>query len=123
MSTSELRVARDPALALVVRIFVGAVAERWSVPEAARDDLRLVASELFAGAVEAGAGEDVSFTLTSDGDRVDLRAAGVDPLGAEETPDPGGWGQRLDLIRALFPDADVGESVRVTVPRGAAEGP
>jgi hypothetical protein len=123
VSTSELRVARDPALALVVRIFVGAVAERWNVAEAARDDLRLVASELFAGAVEAGAGEDVSFTLTSEDDRVDLRAVGVDPLGAEESPDPGGWGARLDLIRALFPDADVGESVRVTVPREAPEGP
>jgi hypothetical protein len=119
--SSALTVARDPALALVVRIFVGAVAERWNVAEAAREDLRLVASELFAGAVEAGAGEDVSFTLTSEDDRVSLRAAGVDPLGAEETPDPGGWGARLDLIRALFPDADVGDSVQVSVPTEAAE--
>jgi hypothetical protein len=120
--SSALTVARDPALALVVRIFVGAVAERWNVPEAARDDLRLVASELFAGAVEAGAGEDVSFTLTSDGDRVSLQAAGVDPLGAQETPDPGGWAERLDLIRALFPDADVGESVLVSVEAESADG-
>jgi hypothetical protein len=119
--SSALTVARDPALALVVRIFVGAVAERWNVPEAARGDLRLVASELFAGAVEAGAGEDVSFTLTSDGDRVSLQAAGVDPLGAEETPDAGGWAERLDLIRALFPDADVGESVLVSVEAESAD--
>jgi len=116
-----LTVARDPALALVVRIFVGAVAERWNVPEAARDDLRLVASELFAGAVEAGAGEDVSFTLTSDGDRVSLQATGVDPLGVDESPDPGGWSDRLGLIRALFPDAEVGGSVRVSVPAGTAD--
>jgi hypothetical protein len=115
-----LTVARDPALALVVRIFVGAVAERWNVPEAAGEDLRLVASELFAGAVEAGAGEDISFTLTSDGYRVSLEATGVD-LGAEESPDPGGWGDRLDLIRALFPDADVGRSVRVSVPAETAD--
>jgi hypothetical protein len=119
--SSALTVARDPALALVVRIFVGAVAERWNVPEAARDDLRLVASELFAGAVEAGAGEDVSFTLTSDGDRVSLQATGVDPLGAQETPDPGGWSERLDLIRALFPDADVGASVLVSVQAESAD--
>lgn len=116
MPCSELRVARDPALALVVRIFIGAVAERWNVAEALREDLRLAASELFAGAVEAGDGEDVSFTLTSDEDRVSLLAGGVDPLGAEESPDPGGWGGRLDLIRALFPEADVGESVRISVP-------
>jgi hypothetical protein len=116
-----LTVARDPALALVVRIFVGAVAERWNVPEGAREDLRLVASELFAGAVEAGAGEDVSFTLTSHGDRVSLQATGVDPLAAEETPDRGAWSGRLDLIRALFPDADVGGSVRVSVPAETAD--
>jgi hypothetical protein len=108
-----LTVARDPALALVVRIFVGAVAERWNVPQAARDDLRLVASELFAGAVEAGAGHDVTFTLTSEGERVTLQAPEVD-LGSAEPP--GGSAARLELIRALFPDADVGGTVRITVP-------
>jgi hypothetical protein len=113
---SALTVARDPALAVVVRIFVGAVAERWNVPEAARDDLRLVASELFAGAVEAGDGQDVKFTLTADGDRVSLHATGVDPLGPDGSADPDGWAGRLELIQALFPDAGVGRSVRISVP-------
>jgi hypothetical protein len=112
---SALTVARDPALAVVVRIFVGAVAERWNVPEPARDDLRLVASELFAAAVEAGAGQDVTFTLTVDGDRVSLHATGVDPLGPDGSADPGGWSGRFELIQALFPDADVGRSVRISV--------
>jgi hypothetical protein len=119
MTNSRLLVARDPALAGVVRIFVGAVAERWNVAEPARADLRLAASELFAGAVEAGDGEDVSFTISSEGDRISLDATGVDPLGSEETPDPAGWGGRLELIRALFPHADVGESVRITVDAGS----
>lgn len=113
MSESALTVARDPALGLVVRIFVGAVAERWNVPEAARDDLRLVASELFAGAVEAGPGQDVTFTITAQDDRVSLQTAGVDTLAPA---DPDGWAGRLDLIQALFPDADVGTSVRISVP-------
>ena len=113
MSDSALTVARDPALALVVRIFVGAVAERWNVPEAALNDLRLVASELFAGAVESGPGEDVTFTITAEGDRVSMQTAGVEAVGPG---DPEGWAGRLELIRALFPDADVGTSVRISVP-------
>jgi hypothetical protein len=116
VADSALTVARDPALAVVVRIFVGAVAERWNVPEPARDDLRLVASELFAGAVEAGAGEDVTFTLTSDGDQVSLQASGVDTLPADGPSDPDGLAGRLELIRALFPDADVASPVRILVP-------
>jgi hypothetical protein len=114
---SALTVPRDPALALVVRIFVGAVADRLNVPEPARADLRLVASELFAGAVEAGAGEDVTFTITSESDRVSLEATGVDPVGADEVGDRDGLVGRVKLIRALFPDAEVGENVRISVPR------
>lgn len=116
MSDSALTVARDPALAIVVRIFVGAVAERWNVPEAVRDDLRLVASELFAGAVEAGPGGDVTFTLTSLGDRVSLQAPSADPPVTGGPSDLDGTAARLELIRALFPDADVGGTVRITVP-------
>ncbi|HET9671872.1 MAG TPA: hypothetical protein VFQ40_03375 [Actinomycetota bacterium] len=118
MPDAQLHVARDPALALVVRIFVGAVAERLHVGEAARDDLRLVASELFSGAVEAGAGDDVSFTIGRDGDAVALRASGVDLAGARAASET--WGGRLDLIRALFPDAEVGRSVRIAVPAASA---
>jgi hypothetical protein len=119
MTSSRLLVARDPALAVVVRIFVGAVAERWNVAESALADLRLAASELFAGAVEAGDGEDVSFTISSEGDRISLHTTGVDTLGSQETP--AGWGGRLELIRALFPHADVGESVRITVDAGSTD--
>jgi len=117
--SSELSVARDPALAVVVRIFVGGVAERWEVPEPARDDLRLVASELFAGAVEAGGGDHVSFALASEGGRMKMEAH-AEAFGSEAASGTPGWASRLDLIRALFPDADVGDPVRVSVSTEAA---
>jgi hypothetical protein len=117
--SSRLRVARDPALALIVRIFVGSVAERSTIPEAVRNDLRLAASELFSGAVEAGNGDHVTFEVSSETAGLELRAEGVhvpvvsDPLG------PDGWTGRFELIRALFPDAEIGETVRIRVPVSA----
>jgi hypothetical protein len=129
---TRLSVASDPALALVVRIFIGSVTEQWSLSEPTRDDLRLAGSELFSGAVEAGGGEFVTFELSDDDGSVELRADDV-PVGAEEPglggheggdgrdgegQEVGGWMGRFSLIRALFPDADVAEStVRIRVAR------
>ena len=112
MPTTRLRVAREPALALVVRIFVGSVAERWDMPEPAREDLRLAASDLFSAAVEAGGGDLVSFELSSEGDEVELRAEEVmrTAAGSADADDPAG---RFDLVRALFPDAEIGGTVRI----------
>jgi hypothetical protein len=115
MPTSRLRVARDPALALIVRIFVGSVMERWDVPDAVRDDLRLAASELFSGAVEAGDGDLVTFELSSGGTELELRAEDVRPHEAAPA-DLAGWTGRFDLVRALFPDAEIGETVLIRVP-------
>lgn len=115
MPTSRLRVAREPALALVVRIFVGSVAERWGVPEPAREDLRLAASDLFSGAVEAGGGNLVTFELSSDDAEIELRAESITPP-AEGMTDPESSIGRFDLVRALFPDAEIGETVRIRVP-------
>ena len=116
MNTARLQVAGDPALALVVRIFVGATAERWGVEAPVRDDLRLAASELFSGAVEAGRDRPIVFELTSTDAGVELWTEEVPtsaPAGLE------GWEGRFDLIRALFPDADVGDAVRIRVPTDA----
>lgn len=116
MPTSQLQVARDPALALVVRIFVGAVAERWSVDGSTRDDLRLAASELFSGWVEDGEDTAVVFSMTSDDEgAVTLEADG---LGGAPSSRTDAWGVRIDLIRALFPQAEVGDAIRISVPRG-----
>jgi hypothetical protein len=116
MSTSVLRVEPDPALALVVRIFVGAVSERLGVPDDARDDLRLAASELFSGAVEAGGGEAVTFRLSSQGDRLTLDAEGVGSPAEEGSSDALGAKGRFGLVRALFPEAEIGDHVRIRAP-------
>jgi anti-sigma regulatory factor (Ser/Thr protein kinase) len=116
MASSRLRVARDPALALIVRIFVGSVMERWNVTEPVREDLRLAASELFSGAVEAGKGDLVTFELSSDHTEIELRAEDVHPDEAAQPVDLEGWTGRFDLIRALFPDAEIGATVRIRVP-------
>jgi hypothetical protein len=111
--TTRLSVAGDPALALVVRIFVGSVTEQWELAEPVRDDLRLAASELFSGAVEAGKADLVTFELSTEEGGLELRAEDVPvgPGGAE------GWTGRFALIRVLFPDADVSEStVRIRLP-------
>ena len=116
MPSSRLRVARDPALALIVRIFVGSVAERSRVSEAIQDDLRLAASELFSGAVEAGSGDHVTFEVSSGADGLELRAEG---LHAPDVADPvalEGWTGRFELVRALFPEAEIGGTVRIRVP-------
>jgi hypothetical protein len=115
VSTSRLSVAGDPALALVVRIFVGSVTEQWDLAEPVRDDLRLAASELFSGAVEAGKGDLVTFELATDEGGLELRAEDV-PV-EHEGAGLEGWTGRFALIRALFPDADVSETtVRIRVP-------
>jgi hypothetical protein len=124
---TRLSVAGDPALALVVRIFIGSVTEQWALPEPIRDDLRLAASELFSGAVEAGTGDMVTFELSEGGGGVELRADDI-PVDTDEPVLEGnggrglqeGWTGRFALIRALFPDADMTEStVRIRVPHPA----
>jgi anti-sigma regulatory factor (Ser/Thr protein kinase) len=113
--TSRLSVAGDPALALVVRIFVGSLTEQWKLPKPVRDDLRLAASELFSGAVEAGNGDLVRFELSTDESWLELRAEDV-PV-EHEGVDLEGWTGRFALIRALFPDADMSDTtVRIRVP-------
>ncbi|MGH2680137.1 MAG: ATP-binding protein [Actinomycetota bacterium] len=115
MPTSRLHVAGDPALALIVRMFVGAVAERWNAPEQSRDDLRLAASELFSIAVEAGKGP-VTFELSSAETGLELRAGDVHLGGADGEHE--GW-SGVELIRALFPDAEIGDTVRIRIPAPA----
>jgi hypothetical protein len=119
LPTSRLSISGDPALALIVRIFVGSVAERWDVPVSIREDLRLAASELFSGAVEAGTSEVVTFDLSKDDEGLELRAEDVH-LDEEDPSDPTGWTGRFRLIKALFPDADVSENaVRIRIPSPA----
>jgi hypothetical protein len=112
MTTAEVRVDRDPALALVVRIFVGAVAERSGVSDDVLDDLRLAASELFAASVEGGGGGPATLRVSTDEGSLSVTAEATDPTGSTEEL-PGG---RFGLIRALFPDAEIGDHVVIRVP-------
>jgi hypothetical protein len=114
--SSRLRVARDPALALIVRIFIGSVAERSNILGPVRNDLRLAASELFSEAVEAGQEDPVTFEVSSGPTGLELRAEGVRAPDVGATVVLEGWTGRFELIRALFPDADIGETVRIRVP-------
>ena len=116
MPSSRLRVARDPALALIVRIFIGSVAERSNILEPLRNDLQLAASELFSEAVEAGQEDPVTFEVSSGATGLELRAEGVRAPDVADTVVLEGWTGRFELIRALFPDADIGETVRIRVP-------
>ncbi len=116
MPSSRLRLARDPALGLIVRIFIGSVAERSNILEAVRDDLRLAASELFAEAVEAGQADTVTFEVSSGATGLELRAEGVHAPDVAGSVALEGWTGRFELIRALFPDAEVGETVRIHIP-------
>jgi hypothetical protein len=113
--SSRLRVARDPALALIVRIFIGSVAERSNILETVRHDLRLAASELFSEAVEAGQEDPVTFEVSSGATGLELRAEGV-RADVADTVALEGWTGRFELIRTLFPDAEIGETVRIRVP-------
>jgi anti-sigma regulatory factor (Ser/Thr protein kinase) len=116
LPTSRLSVAGDPALALIVRLFVGSVAERWDIPVSTRDDLRLAASELFSGAVETGNAEVVTFELSNGDAGLELRAEDVH-LQEDDPADPAGWTGRFRLIRALFPEAEISETdVRIRIP-------
>jgi plastocyanin len=68
--------------------------------------------------LQAAPGETITFELASTGSVVEFLAQDV-PAGAEasaaEDDEPG----RYDLVRALFPDAEIGETVRIRVPAGA----
>jgi len=119
LPSSRLSVAGDPALALIVRIFVGSVAERWNVPVPVLDDLRLAASELFSGEVEAGNAGVVTFELSNDEAGLELRAEDVH-LSDQNPSDPAAWTGRHRLITALFPDAEDSETtVRIRIPTPA----
>jgi len=117
MTASRLTVATDPAMALVVRIFVGSIAERWDVPEPVRDDLRLAASELFTGAAESD-DDTVTFELAAGDGGIELLVAEARAGHPPDGTTIEGWDGRFDLIRTLFPDADIGESIRIRVPTG-----
>jgi len=107
--TVSLAFPADPAYVGTVRLFVATLARHAGLQEELTDDLRLAVSEACAEAMEAGATGSirVALTLGSGGIAVEVASASAQP--ERGTPGPEGSElvpiHRLQLIRALFPDA------------------
>jgi anti-sigma regulatory factor (Ser/Thr protein kinase) len=118
----SIRIPPDAAHVVSIRAFVGAVARQVGYSEEAIEDLRLVASEAAAQAIEeGGAANGIELRARLDGPRMTIE---IQPSGTFTFADgkgPPQTAERRALIEALFPDAefetDNGRSVlRVRVP-------
>ena len=100
----QLQVDADPSLALSVRVFVAESARSLGIDEGEIEDLRLLATELLANAVETGQ-TALALHLTTDGSAWALDAQGVGDLvaGSDNGPiDRRDVLRGLTRIRALF---------------------
>jgi anti-sigma regulatory factor (Ser/Thr protein kinase) len=109
----DLTVPADPAMGATMRVWVAEAGRTLGLGEAAIEDLRLLASELFANGVTAGS-HRLTVTLSGNGAGWELAAEGVGPLDADLGELPIG---RLDLLRSLA-EVEVGAdgTVRCTGP-------
>jgi anti-sigma regulatory factor (Ser/Thr protein kinase) len=104
-----IRIPPDAAHVAAVRAFVGAVGRQIGCSEDAIDDLRLVATEACAQAIEDGAAFDgIEVRTVVDGQRLVLE---IEPTGAFERSPVGldgasGVSTRRALIEGLFPEAE-----------------
>ena len=96
--TITLRVPTDPALAVTVRVFIAESGRTLGLDQASIDDLRLIATELMASAVEHQS-DSVQLGLG----RVDgtwrLTARGAGPLDGEPIGDLPI--RRIDVLRGM----------------------
>jgi anti-sigma regulatory factor (Ser/Thr protein kinase) len=120
----SIRIPPDTAHVASIRVFVGAVARQVGYSEEVIEDLRLVASEAAAQALEEGAAaEGIELRAWLEGPRltIEIEPSGAFPL-SDDAERPAQTTERRALIEALFPDV-VFESrgerrslVRVSVP-------
>lgn len=101
--TLSIRVPTDASLAVTLRVFVAESARTLGLDQASIDDLRLIATELLASAVEH-AGDAIELTLAPDARGWRLTARGVG--GLDGTPLGDLPIRRIDLLRGI---ADVEE--------------
>jgi hypothetical protein len=128
-STAVLSIPADPAYVGTVRYFAATIARHEGLPEELIDDLRLAVSEACAEAIDAGVTGSIRVALSLDPDGIDVE---VTSASTQSEGEPHGREAlvpiyRLQLIRALFPDAetDLGDGVRVvrfTVPHASSRG-
>ena len=122
MERLAIRIPPGSAHVASVRAFVGAVGRRLGCSEETIDDLRLVATEACAQAIEERVADDgVEVRTLSDDHRLLLE---IDPSGSFERPPDGpdgfaGRSTRRALIEGLFPDAEFDREravLRIAVP-------
>jgi len=112
----SIRIPPDAAQVAAVRAFVGAVGRQIGCSEDTIDDLRLVATEACAQAIEDGTAFDgIDVRTVVDGQRLVLE---IEPTGTFERSPVGldgasGVSARRALIEGLFPEAefDAGQGV------------
>ena len=120
----SIRIPPDTAHVATVRVFVGAVARQVGYSEEVIEDLRLVASEAAAQAIEEGVAADgIELRARLEGHRLTIE---IEPCGAFSSSSddgrPAQTTERRALIEALFPDASFETSgegrslLRVSVP-------
>jgi Histidine kinase-like ATPase domain len=128
-STTALVIPADPAYVGTVRYFAATIARHEGLPEELIDDLRLAVSEACAEAIDAGVTGSIRVALSLEPERIDVEVTSGSAQSegephAREAPVPI---YRMQLIRALFPDAMTapGHGVRVvrfTVPHASSRG-
>jgi anti-sigma regulatory factor (Ser/Thr protein kinase) len=127
-STTALTIPADPAYVGTLRYFAATIARHEGLPEELIDDLRLAVSEACAEAIDAGVTGSIRVALSLEPERIDVE---VTSGSAESEGEPHAREAlvpiyRMQLIRALFPDAktDPGHGVRVrfTVPHASSRG-
>ena len=128
-STVSLTIPADPACVGTVRYFAATIARHAGLSEELIDDLRLAVSEACAEAIEEGVTGSirVDLSLEAEGIVVQVISPSIEPGGAVDGSEQLLPIQRLQLIRALFSDAEAEQSpgmrvVRFTVPHAGANG-
>lgn len=111
-----LQVPPDPVYVSAARQFAATVARQVGVAEETLDDLKVAIGEACARALATAADRPVSIVADRDGDRLVFEVAqgeapAVAPSDLTTTPTPQelAVGLNLELITALFDDADVVE--------------
>lgn len=105
----SIRIPPDAAHVAAVRAFVGAVGRQVGCSEESIDDLRLVATEACAQAIEDGAAHDGIEVRTVVEDRrlvLEIEPAGTFERSSEGLDVATGLATRRALIQGLFPEAE-----------------
>jgi anti-sigma regulatory factor (Ser/Thr protein kinase) len=129
----SLEIPADAAHMATARLFAAAVARHFAVDEELIPDVKLAVSEACAAGILLGEDETVRIAAVADGGRIRFEVTqptGVEAAALQEpsaTPDPHQTAELgLEVIRALFEDADVvddpdgGKVIRFAAPAGAS---